>query len=325
MNELKDKIFDIVMFHYPCQDGLASAWVVSNYHKKLNIPISLYPISHGVALTKKEPQDKTCKETETEIDIDIFVGKRLIICDYTPKLKVLEQLEKVVKSIVILDHHVTAQQALEGKTYPIFDMTRSGAGITWNYYYQESMPKFIEMIQDRDLWKWVIPGSKEFTAGFLTKCLTIEENNFDALFELFNEMYANPDKIQYYLELGKIVNTLTENKARTIGDTHKKTISEFVFEGVVYKVCVVNCFSDITSEIGNYLSRSEQIDFAALWNYNNASKDFYVSLRSTGDINVSLIAKSFGGGGHKNACGFNTKVFPPTLFDSNNYLPATLT
>jgi nanoRNase/pAp phosphatase (c-di-AMP/oligoRNAs hydrolase) len=31
-------------------------------------------------------------------------------------------------------------------------------------------------------------------------------------------------------------------------------------------------------------------------------------------IDVSLLAKKFGGGGHKNASGFNTKINPVTLF-----------
>ena len=308
MTDFNTKIFDIVMFHYPCQDGLASAWVVSNYHKELNSPISLYPIAHGKS-----------------VDIDMFIGKRVIICDYSPQPDILEQIEQVAQSIVILDHHITAQKALEGKPYAIFDMTRSGAGITWDYFYPEiPMPDFIQMIQDRDLWRWAITGSKEFTAGFFTMCSTIDFKDFDALFELFNQMYTDPDKIQFYLVLGKIISTLTENKVQAIGDEHMRTVSAFTFGGVVYRACVVNCFADIASEAGNYISNSEQIDFAVLWRYHNPSKDFYVSLRSTGDIDVSAIAKSFGGGGHKNAAGFNTKVFPPILFDNVASLSANL-
>jgi len=321
MTDFNTKIFDIVMFHYPCQDGLASAWVVSNYHKELNSPISLYPIAHGAQLATLVPQGKA----GAQLAIDTFIGKRVIICDYSPQPDILEQIEQVAQSIVILDHHITAQKALEGKPYAIFDMTRSGAGITWDYFYPEiPMPDFIQMIQDRDLWRWAITGSKEFTAGFFTMCSTIESKDFDALFELFNQMYTDPDKIQFYLVLGKIISTLTENKVQAIGDEHMRTVSAFTFDGVVYRACVVNCFADIASEAGNYISNSEQIDFAVLWRYHNPSRDFYVSLRSTGDIDVSVIAKSFGGGGHKNAAGFNTKEFPPTLFDNVASMSANL-
>lgn len=303
-----NKIYDIVIFHYPCQDGLASAWVAYNAHKEKGLTVDLYPIAHG-----------------KPIDIGMFAGKRVICCDYAPSPEVLAELEHVVKSIQILDHHVTAQKALEGKSYAVFDMNRSGAGITWDWFYPDkSMPDFIQMIQDRDIWKWVVPGSKEFTAGLFTMCSTIEYMDFNKLFWLFEQMYLDATKVSWYKELGTIISTLTDNKARAIGDDHMGTITPFVFDGKLYRACVVNCFPDITSEAGNYISKSEQIDFAVLWRYHNPSKDFYVSLRSTGDIDVSAIAKSFGGGGHKNAAGFSTKIFPPTLFDNVNYLTANL-
>lgn len=309
MTEIANNFYDIVMFHYPCQDGLTSAWIVSNYHKENNQQLVLYPISHG-----------------NSIDLTMFVGKRVIICDYSPHPDVLEQLEQITQSIQILDHHITAQKALENKSYAIFDMERSGAGITWDYFYPKlPMPKFIQMVQDRDLWKWLVSGSKEFTAGFSTMCSTVDPMNFDALFELFNQMYTNSDKIQFYLDLGKIISTLTENKARTIGNDHIGTVTAFIFNGTAYRTCVVNCSYDIASETGAYISSFEQIDFAVLWRYHNPSKEFYISLRSSGNIDVSSIAKSFGGGGHKNAAGFSTKLFPPILFDNmSNYLSADL-
>lgn len=307
-NSNTNKTYDIVMFHYPCQDGLASAWVAHNAHKEQGLQIALYPIAHG-----------------KPIDIEMFVGKRVIICDYAPSSEVLEQLEQVVQSIQILDHHVTARDALANKPYALFDMTRSGAGLTWDWFYPETpMPDFIRMIQDRDLWKWVVPGSKEFTAGLFTMCSTVEHMDFDELFKLFEPMYQDPGKISFYMELGKIISTLTENKARALGDDHMGTITPFAFGGKLYRACVANCFPDIASEAGNYISKSDQIDFAVLWRYHNPSKDFYVSLRSTGNIDVSAIAKSFGGGGHANAAGFSTRVFPPTLFDNVNYSNANL-
>ncbi len=293
-----NKLFDIVMFHYPCQDGLGSAWVVQKYHLENNFNIELYPIAHG----------KT-------IDINMLKNKKIIMCDYSPPIDILKQIEQDAQSITILDHHITAQNALETKPYALFDMSKSGAGLTWEWFYPETpMPKFIQMIQDRDLWKWEIPESKEFTAGLATMCATIDSTNFSALFDIFTQMHSEPAKVQFYKDLGKIMCTITDNKAKSLGDDHMSTINNFVFENKTYRVCVVNCFSDITSEVGNYISKSDQIDFAVLWRHHNPSGDFYVSLRSTGNINVSTIAKAFGGGGHPNAAGFNTKIFPPKLF-----------
>ena len=82
-----------------------------------------------------------------------------------------------------------------------------------------------------------------------------------------------------------------------------------------YNVCIVNCSSDLTSDLGNILASSDECDFAALWKYNHTKEEYYVSLRSDNKADVSLIAKEFGGGGHKNAAGFSTKINPIILFN----------
>jgi hypothetical protein len=58
------------------------------------------------------------------------------------------------------------------------------------------------------------------------------------------------------------------------------------------------------SEIGNELAKASGT-FGLVWYYDSATKRANVSLRSIGDYDVSAIAKAFGGGGHRNAAGFN--------------------
>ena len=64
-------------------------------------------------------------------------------------------------------------------------MNKSGCRITWDYFYNEECPLFIRMIEDRDIWKWLIPKSREFTAGLSTVCSSIEMYDFDELFKIF--------------------------------------------------------------------------------------------------------------------------------------------
>ena len=46
--------------------------------------------------------------------------------------------------------------------------------------------------------------------------------------------------------------------------------------------------------------------YGMIWEYEHATKVFRVSLRSDCDeVDVSLIAKKFGGGGHRRAAGFS--------------------
>lgn len=295
---MTDKIYDIILFHYPCQDGLASAWVVHRYMYELQYEkqIELYPIQYGKI-----------------INLDRLTNKRVIFCDYAPSKEVLDQIEKVTKKITILDHHISSQKALVDKPYAIFDMTKSGVGLTWEYFFPDKqMPKFIQMIQDRDIWTWKIENSREFTSGFTTVCSGIEMYDFNELFQLFNELYDedNLKKFRFYIKIGSIINNSVMLKCKYMAIEHLKKINNY--KG--YNVCIVNCSSDLSSDLGNILASSETVDFAALWRYNHTKEEYYVSLRSNNKVDVSLIAKEFGGGGHKNASGFATKINPIILF-----------
>ena len=45
-------------------------------------------------------------------------------------------------------------------------MTRSGAGMAWDFFHPMiPRPLFIDYIEDRDLWQWKLPYSREFSAG----------------------------------------------------------------------------------------------------------------------------------------------------------------
>jgi oligoribonuclease NrnB/cAMP/cGMP phosphodiesterase (DHH superfamily) len=291
---MDSKIYDVVIFHYPCQDGLASGWITNHYHKLRNTTIELYPIQHG-----------------TPIDLNRLENKRVIMCDYSPKPEVLEQIEKVVSKILILDHHKTAQDALKDKPYAVFDMGKSGAGLTWEYFFPNlQIPAFIQMIQDRDLWTWKIPESRNLTAGLFTLCEAAKSDDFTGLFAVFDGLFSDKSNFDFCLKLGEIVSKANLSKANFLADTHSKRVDNY--NGL--RVCIVNCSSELTSDVGNILSSMDSIDFAVMWKYNHPNQEYYVSLRSSNKVDVSAIAKSFGGGGHPNASGFCTQINPTVLF-----------
>ncbi len=294
---MDSKTYDIVLFHYPCQDGLASGWITNHYHKLINKSIELYPIQYG-----------------TPLDLSRLSGKKIIFCDWAPTLDMLQQIEEVALEIRILDHHKTAQQDLQSKPYAIFDMNKSGAVLTWEYFFPTlPIPCFIQMIQDRDLWTWKLSDSRNLTSGLFILCeaaRTDEYDDFSSLFEVFDGLFSNSDKFQFCLELGSIISKANLAKAKNLAKIHAKRIDNYKD----HKICIVNCPTDLTSDVGNILSSMDSIDFAVLWKYSHPNQEYYVSLRSTNKVDVSIIAKSFGGGGHPNAAGFSTKTNPAILF-----------
>ena len=157
----------------------------------------------------------------------------------------------------------------------------------------------IKFIEDRDLWKWEIPYSKEFSAAFDMVPFTFED------FDLFLDDSA-VDNAQmrgsYILAYSKTVISKIAKRAilRKMGDK---------------EVLAVNS-PHWMSEIGSVLST--KCDFAVIWCYDHDSRQVKVSLRAHhDDADVSEVAKRFGGGGHRKAAGF---ALPPdvsieTIFD----------
>ena len=81
---------------------------------------------------------------------------------------------------------------------------------------------------------------------------------------------------------------------------------------------MANVDTELTSDLGNSLSNRDECDFAILWRYDHEYESYSLSLRSNNKVDVSLICKQFGGGGHKNAAGCNIKMHPLLIFSENN-------
>lgn len=67
-----------------------------------------------------------------------------------------------------------------------------------------------------------------------------------------------------------------------------------------------NAEKDISDGFVNYARGIEGVEVGVLFR-ESAENEFKVSLRSKGDVDVAEVSKVFGGGGHRNAAGFNIK------------------
>jgi len=298
-----NKIFDIVVFHYPCQDGLVSAWAANLYHQKNNKPVELYPIQHG-----------------TPLNIERLRNKSVLFCDYAPTDEYIDTLEKICSNIIILDHHITSANRII-RAYAYFDMSRSGAGIVWDYFFDNTRPEFINWVEDRDLWKWKYKDTANFYAGIQLVLSTLKYDDFNSMFNIFDEIYNNPSKSLYYIELGDLINRSIQQKASNIAYSHSKKSDTYLdtHNNKEYNICIVNCPTDIISEVGSILTKDYNFDFAVLWRYNHPNSEYIISMRANNNnaiVDVSEIARKYGGGGHKSAASFTSKTNPHILFQT---------
>ena len=133
----------LVLYHAECADGFGAAWALWKRY-----PASRFrPVKHG----EPPPQD--------------LAGERIVIVDFSYPRPTLERIAKDAASLLVLDHHITAQQALSDLPYACFDQTRSGAVLAWQWAHDAPVPWLLQYIQDKDLWQWALPHSREISAA----------------------------------------------------------------------------------------------------------------------------------------------------------------
>ena len=290
----------LCIYHGNCADGFTAAWAVRRYFKgEVDVHAGVYQN----APPKIEP------------------GQVVIFVDFSYKRDVMMELlhKQHPEGVLLLDHHKSAVEdlkadgcyiidmgAFEGpatwprfennlaldhieggpRIYTVFDMDRSGAGLAWDFFFpEEPRPALIDRVEDRDLWKFKHPDTRAIQAAVFS--YPYDFHTWDLLFKCD-------------LQTLRIEGEAIERK-------HFKDINELV--GVVtrpmriggHEVLMANLPYTLTSDAGHKLAQGKPFG-GCYW---DTPEGRVFSLRSTDTgIDVSEIAKQYGGGGHRNASGF---------------------
>lgn len=273
----------ICIYHANCADGFAAATVIYNAYGDA---CEFHAAQYGEA-----PPD--CH------------GREVIIVDFSYKREVMRQLIEQARYVTVLDHHASAERELEGlaseypdKTYIVFDMTRSGAALAWDYCNpNDEVPLLIKVVQDRDLWKFELPGTKEITTALFS---------YDFDFRLWKNWLLDNSAVSGLIKEGCALLRKHDK------DVNKLVESAFDMVIAGYSVPAVNANYLFASDLGNILAKNKP--FACVFTLQNVDGKtmFRASLRSDKDsttsVDVSEIAEQFGGGGHKHAAGFEVPL-----------------
>jgi oligoribonuclease NrnB/cAMP/cGMP phosphodiesterase (DHH superfamily) len=301
-NIMNPKNIDVIIYHSPCPDGIAAAWVAHKYAKQNKLNYTFQGISTNSS------QEFTPELTE------IIKGKNILFVDYAPTDGQYKIATELASSIIILDHHITNKEKYETNPNAIFDMNLSGVGLAWEYFYpNEKLPVYLKMIQERDLWKWKTDKAQEFTNG-LHYC---GSNKLIPYCELMYEIEKNSSKMNEVITVGT---TIEKNKQNKINYITKNLTKVYNYDN--FKVCIINCSEiELVSDLGNAIMKTGLCDFVVLWRYNHEEDKYSISLRScdSSPADVSKIAKELGGGGHRNASGCCIKENPVIFFNDEYF------
>lgn len=259
---------NLVIYHDNCADGFTSAWICKKF---LEDETEFYPAQHG-----DDPPDVT--------------GRDVIIVDFSYKREIIEEMHDKASMLVVIDHHKTSEEELDGLPYCIFDMDRAGCLLTWDYFTCEEPPDLVHYVNEGDLWRFDSWESIAINTAIRSYPYTFD--NWD---------YLEQESATRLAQEGQAIMRFTQSCA----DSSNKTAKDIFIAG--HKVPVINlAVKRLVSKTINDLAEGHP--FAAAW-FPIGNGEIVFSLRSKKDgLDVGEIARSLGGGGHKNAAGFRAKL-----------------
>jgi len=288
---------DICFYHGDCLDGFTAAWAIWKTWRRCEFRQGHYGKS---------------------LDLEGLTGKNVLFVDFSASAIQLEAIASVAASVIVIEHHKTAEadlaayrsdllmedvavelktRALHGRS-PIvafFDMERSGASMAWEFANidcgrraAKAVPNIVIYVEDRDLWR--------FRYGDRTRAIAAALQTYPMDFDTWTTL--SRAHIELEQEGKAILRSNRANVAKILKDVYPHTIGE-------HTVPVVNSPYHYASDAGNELLKAfPEAPFSATW-FRRSDGFIQWSLRSEeGRIDVSEIAKRFGGGGHRNAAGF---------------------
>lgn len=283
LRNMKTKPF--VIYHGNCADGFSAAWC---FWKKYGPDGADY----FPGVYQKPPPDVT--------------GRDVYLVDFSYKRPVVEEMLRKARSVTLIDHHKTALDDLRGLKSDMVatnnngmgdnfgwfcDLDRSGATLAWDYLFPgEPRPLLLGHVEDRDLWKFRLPGTREIQANVFSYGYTFEQ--WDRL------MSADQAELLQMTVAGAAIERKHWKDIRELLPVLRR---QMVIGG--YLVPVVGLPYTMVSDAAHEMLGTGEPFAACYWD-TPTGRTF--GLRSNEDgVDVSAVAALYGGGGHVRAAGFS--------------------
>ena len=271
----------VCFYHAGCPDGFGAAWSV---WRAWGDSAEYRPIGHD------EP-----------LNVASYEGAEIVFVDIFTRTQTLRELGDVAAHVLVLDHHVTSRDRFhaeaelendlrDGGHRVHFDLSHSGAVLAWQHFHGGETPVLLDYVEDQDLWNWKLPHSEEVNAAI---------GSHPRSFESWDSLAARP--LEALVAEGEpLVRQGKIDVERAIKKAHPITVAG-------RRVDAVNSTAQ-RSAIGHALSEKATYGepWGCVYRVNGGRVD--VTLYSIGELDVSAVAVSLGGGGHRNAAGFSVRL-----------------
>jgi nanoRNase/pAp phosphatase (c-di-AMP/oligoRNAs hydrolase) len=282
----KPEEVDIVITHKSCPDGFGSIWAA---HKCLNKTAAITYVERAYEPTTHGLVDDIVNTVKLK-------DKCVAIFDFSFNKETTEAIKEQCGKFVLWDHHESAQQRLGGTSNCFFDMSRAGCILAWKFFHKDDkdIPLLLLYVEDRDLWKWSLPHSREVSAA----SHAFYKRDFDQWDILNTALETHFDEL---VARGRDVLTIQQKHVEALAGAAR------IVQLGPCRCAIVNSKLFI-SEVGEELLKRHKIATAIVWYYDHHNEQYSVHFR--GDItqvHVGNLAKALGGGGHPESASFKIK------------------
>jgi oligoribonuclease NrnB/cAMP/cGMP phosphodiesterase (DHH superfamily) len=272
----------VCYFHAGCPDGFGAAWSV---WRAWGEEARYVPRGHD-----PDPPRRA------------HVGGTVVFVDIAPDNEYLRQLADEAAHVIVLDHHWSARERYaadpgvenliaDGGHQVMFDLGYSGAVLAWRHFHpDEPVPPLLAYVQDQDLWQWALPRSEEVNAAIGSHARDFAV--WDALADRAPDDLAREGEPILRAQRIEILRALTTAHPIAVGDL---------------RVEAVNALQN-RSHLGHELAKRAAFGHPIGLVYRVSGRTVDASIYSIGDVDVSAIARRYGGGGHRNASGFSVPL-----------------
>ena len=273
----------MICIHHNDLDGRCSAAIVNMTMKSPDYDINFYEVDYS---SNNLPLDKVKKD------------EPVIIVDFSLSDDNMKKLEAITSDITWIDHHATAKnyyyQNLNGLR-DFKDKSKAGCELAWEFYFPNiAIPESVLLLGDYDKFSCKLEQCFNFHEG-----MKIEYNHPES--PLWIKLFDG--------DRGDDVKRICANGVCCINYRdiyYQDMLADFGYEAKFNgnTAFVANLYGFGSPPFGDII---DKYDFIISYIYNG--KTYSVSLYSK-KIDVSIIAKKYGGGGHKGASGFSCEELP---------------
>lgn len=265
----------LVIYHGNCADGFGSAWCFHHHDPQG------YEFHPGVY--QNDPPD--------------VEGRDVFMVDFSYKRPVVESMLKRARSMTLIDHHKTAIDDLQplldvGQLRGLVDIEHSGAMLTWQWLFgaDTPAPELIRHVEDRDLWRFALANTREIQANVFS-------HPYD--FAVWDQLMSAP--LQDLISDGRAIERKHFKDIRELLPLCTRTM---LIWG--HLVPVANMPYTMSSDAAKILAQGHP--FAGCYYDGTDYRIFSLRSQAPHGMDVSEIARNYGGGGHRHASGFRVAL-----------------